>query len=147
VTRANSGQFTPGVRSSPRTEFKARQRVSPRTEFKRGEHKSPKTEFVRGQAAHNRLPLGAETIRVDINSQRRAWVKVAEPSKWMPRAVVAWESVNGPLPRGLIVHHKDRDSLNDDPSNLVALTRKEHAAAHRDDLNQFKADALVRKSS
>ena len=63
----------------------------------------------------------------------RAWVKVAEPKKWRQRALVNWEAANGPLPKGKLVHHKDRNPLNDDPSNLQALTRAEHLAEHRDE--------------
>lgn len=40
---------------------------------------------------------------------------------------------HGPIPDGYLVHHADHDKSNNDPSNLVALTRKEHAAEHRND--------------
>ena len=109
------------------------------TQFKVGVRVSAATEFKKGQPAHNKLPVGSVTERRDPHGNYRAWVKVGEPNKWRPRAVVVWESHNGPLPRGRVVHHKDRNSLNDAPWNLAALTRKEHAAAHRDDLNESRA--------
>jgi hypothetical protein len=68
----------------------------------------------------------------------RAWVKITEPNVWQKLAVVIWERDHGSLPKGSVVHHRDRDSLNDDPSNLVAMTRAEHAAEHREELNLAK---------
>lgn len=139
--RDDLGRFTPGARSSIETEFKPGERRSPRTEIRRGQRHSPATEFKPGQPARNKLPLGTVTVRVEANTGlSRAWVKVAEPNVWRKRAVVVWESLNGSLPRGYVVHHKDRNSLNDDPSNLVALTRKEHTDEHRLEL----AVALVK---
>lgn len=43
------------------------------------------------------------------------------------------------MARGLVIHHRDRDSLNDAPANLQALTRKEHAAEHRSELEAARA--------
>lgn len=137
--RADGGRFARGVRSSPETMFKPGERRSPRTEFKPGEHRSRASEFTPGQAAHNHLPVGSETVRVEwYTGKRRAWVKVAEPNRWRKRAIVVWESTNGPLPRGMVVHHIDRDALNDDPANLVALTRAEHVEEHRAELESAK---------
>lgn len=65
-------------------------------------------------------------------------MKVAEPNKWKKRAIAVLESANGPLPRGMVVHHIDRDALNDAPSNLVALTRSQHVEEHRAELEAAK---------
>lgn len=101
----------------------------------KGIHLSPGSEFIRGQDAHNKCPVGTVTIRRRArNDELRAYVKVAEPSTWKLRAVLVWEKANGPLPVGKLVHHKDRDSLNDALNNLEALTRREHIAEHRGDL-------------
>ena len=43
---------------------------------------------------------------------------------------VIWESVNGPIPEGHEIHHKDEDFLNNDISNLECLTAKAHAQIH-----------------
>lgn len=37
----------------------------------------------------------------------------------------------GSLSEGLVVHHQDENSRNNDPTNLMVLTRHEHARAHR----------------
>lgn len=138
-TQRDSGRFVSGLRYSPATEFKHGERRSESTEIKGGQRLSPTTEFKPGQPAHNHLPVGSVRIRVETHTgSPRAWVKVAEPNVWRRRASVVWESIHGPLPRGKVVHHRDRDSLNDDPSNLVALTRKEHINEHREEFNECR---------
>ena len=126
----DSGRFVPGRSYSPETQIRPGQRISPQTEIKPGERRSVATEFRPGGQAHNKLPVGSVTIRTDQNGSRRAWVKVAEPNKWVLRARVVWERLHGPVPPGKLIHHDDHDSINDSPSNLIALTRKEHAAEH-----------------
>lgn len=134
MAKENRGQFQPGRRPSPATEIKPGQRLSPRTEFRRGEHTSPATEFVRGQRAHNKQPIGAVRTRIETHTGLpRAWVKVAEPNVWQKRAIVVWVATNGELPRGWVVHHKDRDSMNDSIDNLQAMTRAAHLEEHRHD--------------
>ena len=128
MTPRVQGRFRPGVSYSPATQFKP------------GERTSPRTEFQKGGAAHNKLPLGAVTIRQRREEPPRAFVKIAEPNTWRERAKVIWEEINGKrLPRGYVVHHRDRDSLNDSPENLVALTRAQHIEEHRRDLEAAKA--------
>lgn len=123
-----------GPRSDGR--FVAGHNYSPATQFRRGERRGAATEFRPGQQAHNRLPLGTVRVRVETHTGLpRAWVKIAEPNVWKKRAVIVWESLNGPLPRGFVVHHRDRDSLNDAPDNLVALSRRDHANEHREEIN------------
>lgn len=134
------GRFLSGQSYSPRTQFKPGQRVSRATEIQRGEHRSAATEFKAGQEAPNRLPLGSVRVRRETHTGlNRAWVKTAEPNVWRKRAVVVWEALHGPVPRGSVVHHRDRNSLNDEPSNLQALTRKEHAAEHRHEMDAARA--------
>ena len=56
---------------------------------------------------------------------------MSDPSGWRERAKVVWEEANGPIPKGCVIHHKDRDTLNDIAHNLEAMTRAEHLAEHR----------------
>ncbi len=96
----------------------------------KGRHNSPRTEFKKGE---NRcaVPIGTVRIRNDKNGKPRATVKIAMPNKWKMRAHVAWETVHGPVPRGVLVHHKNRDTLDDRPENLEIVTRAEHMNEHR----------------
>jgi len=129
-----SGRFVPGHSYSPSTQFRPGQQASPETQVQPGQRLSPRTEFKPGRPAHNKLPVGSVTIR-NRSGVRRAFVKVGEPNKWRERAKVVWEGHHGRrLPRGLVIHHIDRDPLNDDPSNLVALTRRQHALEHLDEV-------------
>jgi hypothetical protein len=98
---------------------------------------SPATEFKPGQRPSNHEPIGTVKIRHRNRGagSDRAWVKVAEPNHWKPRAVIVWEQYHGrPLPEEMVVHHHDRNPLNDDPANLLALTKAEHALEHKKDL-------------
>ena len=60
-------------------------------------------------------------------------MKVSEPNVWKLRAQVVWEESNGPLPRGMVIHHENGDKLDDRLENLAACTKAEHLAHHRDD--------------
>lgn len=39
--------------------------------------------------------------------------------------------INGHLPPEILVHHRDENKLNDDPGNLMAMTRFAHIAWHQ----------------
>lgn len=105
----------------------------------KGLRMSPGTEFKKGQRARNWVPVGSETERNDKSGRRRGYVKIGEPNKWRERAIVVWERHHGrKLPRGHVVHHRDRNSLNDSPDNLEALTRAAHLNEHRHEFQSPK---------
>lgn len=116
---SNEGRFTKGSQ--------------PWNKGLKGIHLSPHSEWKKGCQSHKRLPVGTERIRHRRREkQPRAFVKVAEPNTWRERAVVVWEHHHGrPVPSGYVIHHRDHNPLNDDISNLQALTRAEHAREHR----------------
>ena len=101
----------------------------------KGIHLSPETEFKKGHESNRKLPIGAVTIRHRKREKSpRAWVKVAEPNVWRERAKISYEASHGPIPRGFVVHHIDRDPLNDSPENLEAMSRADHMKEHRDEI-------------
>lgn len=106
----------------------------------KGLHFSPETEFKRGHAPTNKLAVGAVTTRTDKRGVTRAWTKVAEPNRWKLRAVVVWETTNGLVPRGMVVHHENRDALDDRPENLVLVSRAEHLNEHRPEFETRRAE-------
>jgi hypothetical protein len=61
----------------------------------------------------------------------RFFVKIAEPNMWVEQAVVVWWNHHGPVPLGMLLHHKDGNSLNDAICNLRLVSRAEHLALHR----------------
>lgn len=114
----------------------------------KGIHVSPATEFKKGRPNPKRVPVGTVCIRRRRReSTPRAFVKVAEPNKWIPRAVAVWCNKHGPLSRGHVVHHKDRDTLNDSIDNLELLTRSKHIEEHRHDLRNCSTAARRRRSA
>lgn len=56
---------------------------------------------------------------------------------------VATESLGRPLRKNEVVHHIDGDKLNNDPSNLMVMSRRQHGLQHRQ-LEQL-AFVLVKK--
>ena len=108
---------------------------------KTGIRKSIETEFKPGVSPRNTLPVGTESVRPDKNGKPRVWVKIGAPNRWVLRAVMVWEAANGPLPKGHLVHHKNRDSVDDSLGNLESMTRAEHAREHIGELHIAKAQA------
>ena len=97
----------------------------------KGTHFSPATEFKSEERLDRRCPIGTVRLRLCKDKGYRAFVKVADPNIWRLRATVVWESVHGSVPYGHIIHHQDRDTLNDSIDNLACLSRAEHLAEHR----------------
>ena len=110
---------------------------------KKGIHLSPATEFVKGQKSPKWLPVGTIHIRTEWHNKHhpsRKWIKIAEPNKWVLFAVYNWIKKHGDIPKGLLVHHKDFDSDNDDVCNLQLVTRAQHVNIHRPMLEAFRKD-------
>ena len=101
-------------------------------------HLSPLSEFKTGREC-NRTPIGTVRIRHrNRDNSLRAYIKVAEPNSWRLRAQVVWEATHGPMRRGMVIHHHDRDTLNDDIENLQYLTKAEHIIEHQHDLRSAR---------
>lgn len=97
----------------------------------KGIHLSPASEFKKGNPSRSKVPVGTERVRKDKRTGTRVFVKVAEPNAWKLRAVKVWEDANGPVPKGMLIHHHDHDKMHDDLSNLRCITRAQHAEEHR----------------
>jgi len=111
------------------TSFKAG--VVPWNAGTRGVMKANSGSFRPGQTPHNVGTVGEIRVRVDKGGNRRQWVRTGDGWRLLSRHV--WASVHGPVPRGMVIHHVDRDTLNDALSNLRAMTRAEHINEHRHD--------------
>jgi len=109
------------------------------SESLRGVRLAPTTEFKPGLVPHNVLPIGHISILIDKQGKQRAWIKIAE-HKWRQRAALVWEIEYGPIPRGYVPHHKDRNTLNDSLDNLELLTRAEHLLEHREEFEQLRKE-------
>ncbi|MDE1970980.1 MAG: HNH endonuclease [Patescibacteria group bacterium] len=56
------------------------------------------------------------------------WISVTFPKIRAHRFV--WEKVNGKIPKGFHIHHKDGNKSNNDINNLECLSPKEHIDRH-----------------
>lgn len=52
--------------------------------------------------------------------------------------VLVWEDVNGPVPEGLVIHHKNHIHFDNRPENLETMTASEHSSHHRATGKKFK---------
>lgn len=102
----------------------------------KGLRMSPATEFKKGQRPVGWTKVGTVRIRTEKRRRRRAWIKIAEPNVWQLRAVMVWARAYGSVPKGCVVHHLDRDVLNDSLTNLACISRAAHINEHRMELRR-----------
>jgi len=101
----------------------------------KGLHLSLATEFKKGHpSTHSYTPVGTLTIRTNKSNCQRRWIKITEPDKWVEYAKYVWWKHFGKIPKGFLIHHIDKNSLNDNVENLAMVTRAQHINIHRSEL-------------
>jgi hypothetical protein len=112
------------------------------TQFKKGERRSPATEFTADRLKGNQWAKGNPPNKTSFNSSvfgenHPSWkggihkpkndclIKNIGPNKRVRLNKYNWELAYGPLPKGYILYHLDRDPHNCDVDNLEAITRAE----------------------
>lgn len=136
-THSNPGRFKSGI--------------VPWNTGTKGVMKPNSGSFKKGRDNGMRMAAGSVAIRRDKQGRQRAWIKVhdtRQPSDWILRAVVRWGKHRGAVPKGCLVHHKDRNTLNDRIANLQLMTRAQHLMEHRPEFEhkrRGKAAAAARK--
>jgi hypothetical protein len=101
----------------------------------KGQRRSKKTEFNKGCESNRKLPIGSITVRIrKRDGKKRQWIKVMEPNKWILLCKYRWEKAYGPIDKGLVLHHIDRDTMNDSIFNLCLLSRARHMDEHRSEI-------------
>lgn len=95
-----------------------------------------KTWFKKGCAPVNYRPVGSERVNVDGYIE----VKVADPSNWKLKHILAWEEQHGPVPNGYVVIFGDGDKSNINLDNLILVSRSQLLALNRNHLIQRRAD-------
>lgn len=105
---------------------------TPWNKGKKGIHLSPSSEFKKGVIPYNLLPIGEITIRTDKYGTKRKWIKTK--NKWMPLYLYVWTESGRKLKKGFVIHHIDKNALNDTIDNLIMLSRIDHPKVH----NRFK---------
>ena len=66
-------------------------------------------------------------------AQGKAYTKISGRHK---HRVIAEQMLGRKLYKGEVVHHKDRNKLNNDPSNLEIMTQSEHARLHMKEMRK-----------
>lgn len=89
-----------------------------------------------------KLPIGTVRVRTrhGRGGERRAFVKIADPNVWELRARVTWETAHGAIPRGMGIHHRDDNKLNDAIDNLELVSKARHLEIHRP---EFQAKCIA----
>lgn len=112
----------------------------------RGQHRSRKTEFKKGDNQREQYPVG--TIRTRFRKRGgklQKFIKVAEPNKWALHCRYVWEQAYGPIPQGLLIHHMDRNTLNDSLSNLALVSRAWHLKEHRPEFEGKRKRGIAKR--
>lgn len=108
----------------------------------KGVMKENSGSFKAGMESAKKRAIGSVTFRKDKSGKVRAWVKIANnsnPYDWQLRTVVNWENANGKVPTGMIVHHRNRNTLDDKLSNLKLLSRADHLSEHRHEFEEKRS--------
>ncbi len=108
--------------------------------------RNEKGQFVACEVSIRLLPIGTiRTItRHKRNGAQRNRIKIG-PKKydWIDYARFVWEFHHGSLPKGYGVHHLDGNPLNDDISNLRAVSKSEHLKTHRPAFNDKRVASVT----
>lgn len=105
----------------------------------KGVCKANKTSFKKGNIPSSHLPVNSVLIKKHKREkQSRRFIKVAEPNKWKSYSHYIWEKHFGKIPKNYLIHHKDRNALNDNIDNLELMSRAEHLNEHRKEHNEIK---------
>lgn len=78
------------------------------------------SELLRGKAGDGCIELGYRSFAV--NGKRKREHRMV------------WETANGPIPDGYVIHHKNGDKLDNRLENLEMMTRAQHRKHHHDDI-------------
>jgi len=100
----------------------------------KGIHLSPKSEYKKGHVCPSRKNIGTITQRIDKGKNIRNWIKIKQPNTWIGYTRYVWQQSYGEIPKKAVIHHVDKDTLNDKIQNLCILNRAEHLRVHKDEL-------------
>ena len=117
-----------GIHLSPASEFK--KGSEPWNKNTKGIHLSPKSEFKKGQDALVKYKIGTIQKR-KMNGGFRNWIKIEHPKKWILYSRYLWLKNGRKLIKGMVIHHKNKNQLDDKISNLVQLSKSKHLEIHR----------------
>jgi len=107
------------------------------------EDRSRQTQFKPGREPSNKVRVGTVTVRYQRGDHDRAWIKVGEPNEWKRRAVYVWEAHGGIIPEGFVIHHMNKNALDDRIQNLALISRCAHPSCHGEEARAGRHDAKL----
>lgn len=101
------------------------------------------TMFQKGQAPHNTAKIGeirdvGGYLYVKVDDQQ----KVRKQVNWRKLHYQVWEEANGPVPEGCIITFVDGDPHNVELSNLMCISRSDHAVMNKLKLRGLDRDTM-----
>lgn len=112
---------------------------------KRAIARSAKTRFKPGRLPHNTKEQDGEiTLRKDQRGIMYKWIRI-KVGKWEMLHVYNWTKENGKVPDGSVIRFRDKDTMNCEVSNLMKVTRAEHATMNRWP-NRFNGIVVAKKT-
>jgi len=106
---------------------------------KRGKFCSQECRYSYPRKKKGAKKIGSIKIAVCGNKKPRRLIKVRDAkgdNEWEFYARYIWEQVNGKIPEGYVIHHVNKDRLDDRIENLLLLSPTEHIIMHKDDLDR-----------
>ena len=88
----------------------------------------------------SRAPNPAKGLKREANPNWKDYYLILDPDgyalakflgQWIRANRLAWVYYHGPIPKGLYVHHRNHDKLDNSQENLELMLPGEHASHHR----------------
>jgi hypothetical protein len=135
-----SGRLKPGTNLGGKTKFSKGQHAWNKgkkmgAEWNKG--RMTQTQFKKGFEPHNTLHDGAIVIRRERTGRKVKLIRLAK-AQWQYLSVHTWQQHHGPVPPGLIVAFKDRNSMNCTIENLELIDRAENM--RRNTIHRYPED-------
>lgn len=126
-----SGIFIKGSKIGKNTQFK-KGHIPINKGKKQSEYMSPeaiekskKYRYKKGNIPKQTLYDGAITIRNDKRGIPHKYIRIAK-AKWVELQIHNWSSINGNIPKGMILSCIDGNTMNCEPDNWKLITKKEN---------------------
>lgn len=101
--------------------------------------------FKKGNKPHNAYKEEFGVISIRPNDGKDYQYIKLENAKWVPYHRYVWEMNYGPIPKGMSVYFKDRNTMNTSLDNLVLLDRNQLLQMNRQLIKENGKEALRMK--
>lgn len=141
------GRLRAGIKHTPETLLKMSESKKGRIPWMKGKKHSEESKKKISQSKKGQMPWNAGTGKGWINSN--GYLEIRQGKNRFLVHQVSWMRANSfwYVPDGFVVHHIDRDKLNNHPDNLVLLPADVHTKVHWelekiDGINRFQKEVI-----